>query len=87
MRPLTVQVRLGLGFSADLPGEDWNALEPRRGSLRPEREVIDLRFIVHILHGKIHISYFMNLRGGEVTQNLDIGVHDFQARFKHISQP
>ena len=61
MGPLTVQVRLGLGFSADLPGKIGTPF-PRRGS-RAEREVMDLRFIVHILHGKIHISYFMDLRG------------------------
>ena len=34
MGPLTVQVRLGLGFSADLPGKIGTPF-PRRGSLRP----------------------------------------------------
>ena len=51
--PLTVQVRLGLGFSADLPGKIGTPF-PRRGSLRPNAKswIWDS-----------WLSYFMDLRG------------------------
>ena len=53
MGPLTVQVRLGLGFSADLPGKIGTPF-PRRGSLRPNAKswIWDS-----------WLSYFMDLRG------------------------